>query len=248
MFNTEASWVAGVSSRSQMGRVPLQTKLWLVFSKIRRTPRPRRLFCGRRRRELQQWHRERAVHNKVNDETRMPTGVWSRRMQEANERQGFVPGGGMVAACVILCSVIGLGFRLKLQVARSFLNDFVQDAYVNRVDKARRAAGRNAGGGGRTSSSDFEQERAYERARQQAHQQAHQRTAGGAAAGGSKLDQHRTLLQVSRGASRGELKNAYYAAVRRCHPDAVGGAADSAGSQMAALKLAHDTLAREARR
>ena len=102
------------------------------------------------------------------------TGIWSRRMEEANKRQGFVPGGGMVAACVILASVIGLGFRLKLQVAKMFLNDFVQHAYVDRVENARRAAGFKPGVGGRSSTSDFERERerVYERARQQARQQA----------------------------------------------------------------------------
>ena len=50
----------------------------------------------------------------------MVTGVWSKRIKEANESNGLQPGAAMACAMGILCGVIGLGLKYKLRMLSMF--------------------------------------------------------------------------------------------------------------------------------
>ena len=190
----------------------------------------------------------------------MTTGEWSKRMQEAAERNGGdLPAGGMAGASLVLVAVCGLGFRLKLQVLRMFASEIVWHVHGRRVASARAASrGGAKASGGHSEHHDHQSWSGRFRASHQA--------AASAASDDDVFERHRRLLGVRRGASKRELKQAYYAAAKQHHPDAVASracssssgscsssssaepptAARSASLRFAALKAAHDALAREA--
>ena len=189
------------------------------------------------------------------------TGVWSKRIAEANERHGReVNGPGMAAASVVLVAVCGLGLKYKLQILREAMDFFVSAAHQRTAEATRRwdsaasttgpasfASRCGASNADRASSARFAHERerqkeqaqrAWERAREHMHIRGCKTEDG--------LEKHRALLNIHRDASKAEVKQAYYTAAKRYHPDSVG-AVDGSVSNFAELKVAYDTLIRHAR-
>ena len=173
---------------------------------------------------------------------KMVTGVWSKRIKEANESNGLQPGPAMACAMGILCGVIGLGLKYKLRMLAMFAREVTWNVHGRRVEEAQRAFARNQ---------KARYDRAYRQRERQStsssrdwdpgwHFNARSRTAEEEAA----LAQCRELLGVQRGARKAELKAAYYRAAKRLHPDSgntpSGGAAS--GELFAKLKSAYDTL------
>ena len=77
--------------------------------------------------------------------SKMVTGVWSKRINEANERSGqSMNSAGMVAGMTTLCFVIGLGFRMKLQMIRNFAGELYDVVHGDRVRMAQEAVRRGA--------------------------------------------------------------------------------------------------------
>jgi len=214
------------------------------------------------------------------------TGVWSKRIAEANERRGSeLNGGAMAGGCAVLVAVCALGWRLKLQMVREFGSEVLWHVHGARVAAAEEVVRRGAKGRGfdhqqgfgprsagwdeymrstaaggddaagthgpgdwqeqwfrqatgeRTAEETRRREQARRfRAREQARR--HAATDGGS---GAALERYRALLGVRRGASKAEVKQAYYQAAKRHHPDT---SAQGSTAQFAELKVAFDTLAR----
>ena len=212
----------------------------------------------------------------------MVTGVWSKRINEANERSGqSMNSAGMVAGMTTLCFVIGLGFRMKLQMIRNFAGELYDVVHGDRVRMAQEAVRRGATSrhfdpkhGFRTQSTQHEagqhdrqrrqqhqhqQQQQQQQQEQQRRRQQEQQTywrhanerreqAWANAATSDVLDRYRKILGVHAGATKSELKAAYYAAAKRHHPDAGGStvARSTSGEEFTQLKLAYDTLRRRA--
>ena len=191
----------------------------------------------------------------------MTTGVWSKRIAEANERRGGQPQGlGLAYASIVLCAVVGLGLRVKLRTIRMLSSQFYEEVYVERVRKAQRAqsAGRRFDprrGFGHDSSS---QQKSGSGGRAERHEQQQQqwnqwqRHKSTPLEKASTMESYRALLGVRRGATKRELKNAYYLAAKRLHPDTAdsGGKQDDAesthGERFKAVKIAYDALLQNA--
>ena len=181
----------------------------------------------------------------------MTTGVWSKRIKEANGPNG--PSNAMAWVGVVLVGVMGLGFQVKIRALRMFMTEayeFFGNDYRQRVRQGMEAERRYSARHGRgfEYSRNYEQERSkfdqqhranFEQQRAQFHeQQQQQRRAGVGSAATGSLHASRELLGVRAGCSRAELKTAYYAAAKVHHPDS----ATAAGADFARLKDAYDEL------
>ena len=219
----------------------------------------------------------------------MVTGVWSKRIQEANDRRGGYPQGpAMGWACLVLVAVCGLGIRVKMQVFRMFASEMLWHVHGERVATAQKAAQAGMRGRGFDTQHGFgprakgwdeymrstaasgddaagthgageshwqeqwfssgagtseQQERHKENARRQHFRARAESQRASASHYELGMDHHRKLLGVRRGASRAELKAAYYKAAKQHHPDAN---AQSSSEQFASLKLAYEALKQEA--
>ena len=143
----------------------------------------------------------------------------------------------MAWASAALFGVVGLGFRLKLQLLRSFLHDFM-DILSGRAGLFR---GQYTTAHRRTASAGRQRQQ-QEQQRQQQQEQRQQR-AGPRVAYASGMDErHRALLGVRRGCSRAELKAAYHRKAKDHHPDSASATASTAGDEFVRLKEAYDTL------
>jgi hypothetical protein len=172
------------------------------------------------------------------------TGVWSKRIAEAHERNGTQPGAGLGAASVMLIAVAGLGFRLKLQLLRTFAREAMDIVLGGswstprqrpRADDWRKTYQQQQGG------------HSY-RQRAEGYSRWQQRTAADGDAS-SVLEQHRRCLGVDRRCTRAQLKAAYYQKAKLYHPDlssASGGGASSrvtsSSEDFNKLKMAYDAL------
>ena len=181
----------------------------------------------------------------------MVTGVWSKQIASATERRGGEQqGGAMVAASLVLVGVIGLGLRYKLQMLRMFAHEIVWHVHGQRVASAKRATAGSTGAHSRTRAFDSEHgwhSSASGRGRGFGEHGASGGSHGfgerNRAATGSDYDQYRALLGVRRGARKKELKEAYYAAAKRYHPDSrAGDPAMTSNAQFAELKVAYEAL------
>lgn len=182
----------------------------------------------------------------------MVTGVWSKRIAEANEKRGQDQGFAMAMGSLVLVAVCGLGFKYKVQVLRDFSKELIWHVHGQRVVGAREGLRRGQRGRGfdpkhgfgprdagfAEAERDARQAHARYRARERARRDAQARSNGE-----ETLERHRNLLGVSRGASKSELKAAYYAAAKQHHPDAN----DRANSErFAQVKTAYDVLRNQA--
>ena len=173
------------------------------------------------------------------DGSAMTTGVWSKRIKEANGPNG--PSNAMAWVGVVLVGVMGLGFQVKIRALRMFMAEayeFFGNNYRQRVRQGMEAERRYAARHGRgfEYSRNYEQERAnFDRQRAQFHHEQQQRRADFAS---GSLHASRELLGVRAGCSRSELKAAYYALAKQHHPDS----ATTAGADFARLKDAYDEL------
>ena len=180
----------------------------------------------------------------------MATGVWSKRIAEAHERNGTQPGAGLAAASVMLIAVAGLGFRLKLQLLRTFARD-AMDAVL---------------GGSWSSTTAHHRPRTndgWRRAYQQQHQRtrthhrrdgqrsdSRQSTTGRGGDASFLLDEDRQRLEVHRQCTRAELKAAYYRKAKLYHPDSSTSSCPTgssngqrtSGEEFNKLKVAYDAL------
>ena len=180
----------------------------------------------------------------------MPTGVWSKRMRESTTP----PGAGLGYASLMLVAVVGLGLRMKLQVAKQAV-EFILAHHTERVAAARQAEAvwRAQRSGRRVRDSkvcDADAGRAGRESAHERHERA-KREAEYARQGASEarrwlasadpLAEHRALLGVGRQATHAEIKAAYFRAAKRHHPD-VNGADPAAAARFAATRTAYEAL------
>lgn len=180
----------------------------------------------------------------------MVTGVWSKRITEAHERNGGDPR-PMAFAAIVLFGVTALGFRLKMQLLRETLFH-LQDAMRGNYSTGARHAG--ASGDAyrrqrRSSGPSWQQQRQQQYEHQQQRFEEWARQHARSRAGGSaprvdldaELQRHRQLLGVHAACSRAELKAAYYKKAKLSHPDS-SSSSSASGDDFARLKQAYDAL------
>lgn len=166
------------------------------------------------------------------------TGVWSKRIAEANERRGGSTNEmrGMAYGSFIMLAIIGLGFKYKVQLIRELASEAWWTVHGSRVERAQRATARSRA---QSQQADEQARQSYDewrkaRARYSASGRSHRVSSP------DELASHRTLLGVGAAATKAELKAAYYRAAKRSHPDACG--AQGSEAQFAAAKAAYDAL------
>ena len=217
----------------------------------------------------------------------MPTGVWSKRIEAAADQAerdgvGNNRGLGLAIASATLCAVVGLGFRLKIQMVKTLAAEVYESVHGRRVRAAQYAAAwpqdkrrpwKGAGARGfdpaqggfgprwqnqqQSEQQPQEEQRRYKeyRARAEQYREEANARANAARASPSKEDgmgKYRQLLGVARGASKAELKTAYFKLAKSVHPDssrsaaAPAGAPSSGAADFNELKTAYDVLRHEA--